>query len=611
VLSWVTCALNNSSSVFAPLKDSNPSPVRIHRLRRVWFEANMKELVTIQVGNYANFVGSHFWNFQDELLGLASDPNADLVFKNQDLNMDVLYRSGETHQGIPTYTPRLVSINLRGSLGSMSSHGTLYKESAPTPSDILTWTGGVSTQAYTPHNKNLFLQRLYEEENLSTVNENTGSNNGSHSECQDKDIIESLENDVQFWTDYSKVHYHPRSLYELSGVWTDVDEFDNYGNGTNSFSWSSQGEEISDSLRFFVEECDHIQGFQFLVDDSGGFSAVAAEFLENIADEYKSTPVLLYTVRGPGPRASPQSRKRTILGDLHDAVSFSRLSSYCKLIVPVGLPSLSKSKASKFLRIEDEKHYHSSAVYAAALHSISLPFRMLPVGPTTDACSVSGAVDVHGVIQMLSGQGRQNIVTVLDVAMPAHALNGGPNQLSLLENLQPLTPQVVEDVEDMQAIEYMTVHGALAPGGHHASVSEVKDKVDAASLRANTRPLFRHLSVARAPLPIPLPFPSIFGNHVGQHGEFIGSEMTNSSSKGSIDVYSIPMAARLRSSNAVLPLLESKLQKLHRFGIERGAVGAEILRSWGFGKEELEEMEEMLSKMVSTLCPPHFSSDSD
>ncbi|XP_061364318.1 uncharacterized protein LOC133307773 isoform X2 [Gastrolobium bilobum] len=53
----------------------------------------MKEIVTNQVGDFANFVGSHFWNFQDELLGLASDPHSDSVFKNPDLNMDVLYRT--------------------------------------------------------------------------------------------------------------------------------------------------------------------------------------------------------------------------------------------------------------------------------------------------------------------------------------------------------------------------------------------------------------------------------------------------------------------------------------------------------------------------------------
>ncbi|XLS57018.1 hypothetical protein HN51_006773 [Arachis hypogaea] len=99
----------------------------------------MKELVTIQLGDFANYVGSHFWNFQDELLGLAEDLNADSVFKNHDLNMDVLYRTGETQQGIFTFTPRLLSINMRCSLGSLSSHGTLYKEITSSPSDVVTW----------------------------------------------------------------------------------------------------------------------------------------------------------------------------------------------------------------------------------------------------------------------------------------------------------------------------------------------------------------------------------------------------------------------------------------------------------------------------------------
>ncbi|ESW28828.1 hypothetical protein PHAVU_002G021300 [Phaseolus vulgaris] len=514
--------------------------------------------------------------------------------------------------GIPSYTPRLVSINLRGSLGSMNSHGTLYTEVASTSPDVVTWTGKVSTQASEPFKRNLFLQRLYEEEeNSNMLNEIPGSKNGSPSEYEDKEIIECLENGVQFWSDYSKVHYHPRSLYELDGVWPVVEEFNNYGIGRDCFAWAAQGEEISDRLRFFVEECDNIQGFQFIVDDSGGFSAVAAEFLENIVDEYTNIPVLLYAVQGSGPRTNLQSRKRTVSEVLHDSISFSRLSSYCKLIVPVGLPSLSKSKASRFLHIEDAKHFHSSAVYAAALHSISLPFRMVPVGPTADACSSSGAVDIHGVVQMLSGQGRQNMVSVLDVAMPAPALTGGQNDLSLLEMLQPLTPQTADDVEDMLAIEHMTVHGALASEGHRASVGEVKDTVEGAFRCANTRPMSCHLSVALCPLPIPLPFPSIFGNNVGKQGELMGSQTINSSPKGSLEIHSVPMAARLRSSSVVLPLLENKLQNLQRFGIQRGAAGAELLRSWGFGMEELMEMDEMLSKMVAALRPPQLTSDSD
>ncbi|CAB4287466.1 unnamed protein product [Prunus armeniaca] len=553
----------------------------------------MRELVTLQVGSFANFVGSHFWNFQDELNGLAEDPYADPVFKNQSLNMDVLYRSGETHQGTLTYTPRLVSVDLQGSLGSMSSRGTLYDEGSSASSNILTWGGNVSTHAAEPHKKNLFLQSLYGEEQENSLTFENGVTGGENprTEIHDRDKVESLENGVQYWTDFSKVEYHPQSLYELSGLWVDPQKFDNYGIGRESLSGGLQGEEISERLRFFVEECDHIQGFQFIVDDSG---------------------VLLYAVRGPGSSVDPRSQKQRVSRKLHDAVSFSRLSSLCKLIVPVGLPSLSRSKASTFLCINDEKQYHCSAAYASTLHSLSLPFRMEPLGPTADSSYASGAATVNEVVQILSGQTRQNMVAILDAAMPAPSLTGNQVEQTLLRHLQPLTPEIAKDIEDLQSVESISVHGALGPGGQRASVSEVKDMVHAAYEHATTRPMFCHLSVAQCPLPIPLPFPSIFGNRVGQHGELLSTPIIDSSSRGSLDVHSIPMAARLRSSSAVLPFLENRLGSLRSFGIARGAPGAELVRSWGFAEDELEDMGEVLSKMITTLDPrSQMSSDSD
>ncbi|KAK3200333.1 hypothetical protein Dsin_023748 [Dipteronia sinensis] len=72
------------------------------------------------------------------------------------------------------------------------------------------------------------------------------------------------------------------------------------------------------------------------------------------------------------------------------------------------------------------------------------------------------------------------------------------------------------------------------------------------------------------------------------------------------------MAVRLLSSSAVLPYIENRLGNLRRFGIEQGAPGPELLRSWGFGKDELDDMGETLSKMVMALDPhSQLSSDSD
>lgn len=118
-------------------------------------------------------------------------------------------------------------------------------------------SGRVTTQTSQPLQRNLFLQSLYEEERGNANPENGGTQN----EIQTADLIECLEeNGVRYWTDFSKVHYHPQSLYELNGMWTDIQHFNNYGVGRDAFAGGgSHGEEMTERLRFFMEECDHIQ----------------------------------------------------------------------------------------------------------------------------------------------------------------------------------------------------------------------------------------------------------------------------------------------------------------------------------------------------------------
>ncbi|CAD6269553.1 unnamed protein product [Miscanthus lutarioriparius] len=524
----------------------------------------MREVVTVQVGGFANFVGSHFWNFQDELLGLADDPGADPVFSTAALDMDVLYRAGETQQGVATYCPRLVSVGSRGSLGSLSSSGTLGSSSAAADQpNIFTWSGNVTKSVAKPHERNLFLQSLSEEEqNPSSSN---GRNNAREN-IEDKDLIESLENGVNFWTDYSKVQYHPQSLCELYGSWTDFDKFDNYGTAKEVVSEWSQMEEMNERLRFFVEECDHIQGIQFLVDDSGGFASVAAQFLESIADDYTNTPVMLYCVRNPDSYGSSRNQRETIIRSLHDAVSLSKLSYSCNLMVPVGLPSL--SYLSPLLSIKDERHFHSSAICAAAIHSLSVPFRLL----------------TH----------RKDL-------------------RNIQRSLHSLTPEISDEDEDPYAVESLVVHGALDAGGKRASISQVKDSVCSALEGRATKPKFSHLSLSLCPLPIPLPFPSIFSSSVGQQGEILSNSHPEGTwPKGSLDVVSVPMAARLRSSSAIVPFIERRSTSLQRLGVARGSLGSQVLRDWGFGKEEVEDMGEHLAKMLRPFYPEmDLTSDSD
>ncbi|KAL4376876.1 hypothetical protein GQ457_02G023830 [Hibiscus cannabinus] len=163
-------------------------------------------------------------------------------------------------KGTLTYTPRLLSINFQGSLGSVSSKGTLYNEDSSAPSERICRAGNVSSHASEPRKKNLFLQSLYQEEQgAPLMNGINGGAKDSQNEIQDTDMVSFLDTGVQFWTDLSKVHYHPQSLYEVNGLWMDAQEFDNYGMGQDVFMENLRGEEICDRLRFFIEECDHVQ----------------------------------------------------------------------------------------------------------------------------------------------------------------------------------------------------------------------------------------------------------------------------------------------------------------------------------------------------------------
>ncbi len=51
---------------------------------------------------------------------------------------------------------------------------------------------------------------------------------------------------------------------------------------------------FEDKLHFFSEECDHLQGFQLLVDWDGGFGGVASGIATEIVDEYSSKGLVTF-----------------------------------------------------------------------------------------------------------------------------------------------------------------------------------------------------------------------------------------------------------------------------------------------------------------------------
>lgn len=82
------------------------------------------------------------------------------------------------------------------------------------------------------------------------------------------------------------------------------------------------------------------------MDDSNGFAAVATELLEEVANDYDKSQILLFTVRPPSSLRRPRTLRDSTVRDLHDAISFSELCRFSSYTIPLGLSSFAGSECS-------------------------------------------------------------------------------------------------------------------------------------------------------------------------------------------------------------------------------------------------------------------------
>lgn len=191
---------------------------------------NEREVITFQIGNYSNFVGSHFWNLQESLFKDASSK------KNScsEVLHDILHRHGLNFDtGRRSYTPRVIAFDLRE---NVKSFPRADETSTDDTDDGINWDGNV------------------EKYHRGIENSNCATNS-----CP------STANDVNnlFWTDLTLPCFHNKSLQTIDLLHSETSEgFDHFGCGEMLFRSRKFYDGFEDRLHFFAEECDRLQGFQ-------------------------------------------------------------------------------------------------------------------------------------------------------------------------------------------------------------------------------------------------------------------------------------------------------------------------------------------------------------
>ena len=80
-------------------------------------EMEKHQQITIQIGSYSNFVGSHFWNIQDDILSdVCEEENEEIKDSNSSINNQTIEYQRERLFQIKEnnkITPRVVIIEQR------------------------------------------------------------------------------------------------------------------------------------------------------------------------------------------------------------------------------------------------------------------------------------------------------------------------------------------------------------------------------------------------------------------------------------------------------------------------------------------------------------------
>ncbi|XP_054729635.1 protein misato [Anastrepha obliqua] len=534
--------------------------------------ASGREVVTLQFGNFANYIGAHWWNIQE------SSFNYNPEGAPSEINHDVLYREGVNLNRQVTYTPRLLLVDLDGSLKHLPREGELYGNSIKRTQD-------------NDANEEDAVKKLKEDlQTLSTevevVQQPTASRHDFQKDLDNpvvdiQDIDYSLTDNVETWTDYLYARYHPRTVNVINEYKHNPEKqtFDTFACGVQLWKTEQFEEEFCDKIRKYVEECDYLQGFQTIFDCFNGYSGLATECLAHLNDEYGKANFAL-------PVYSPQNTlfenadepMTDSIRVVNSALAFQKLSEQASLFVPLSTcdrvwRQLGKARQIRALNYKSDNLYQTSAVLAAYLDTISLRYRLR---------NAPSAYSLAGFCGDINNYGRKLAAAGFALPFP---MQHDQDLIDCLDKFEgsiftPLTPNC--SIGTDYIIQSLCVRG-IPHERLKRPLEKAKDQMRMAAYKCDSvSEMFQlylqcanhasmaHVASVSMAMPTRIPYPSeMFTEEVTKLGFLSAATKRPAEEK----VVSVPTLAAAQSSSELGDTLETlhreakrvKIAKLHRY----------------------------------------------
>jgi len=547
--------------------------------------SSTKEIVTLQFGHYSNFVGTNWWNLQES--SFVYDPQVVKEFPKE-VNHDVLFREGKTISGHTTFTPRLVLVDLHGSLGTLRREGNLYHQDIN--EENIQWVGDVTLHESEAVKKNKFLKDLEDnqatndsgdDDEVSSLKKVTEANDPDDQDnlkpenepiksevCEASNQSYHLDSDVKVWSDILRTGLHPRSVHSINEYQHNdaQDTFNIFGQGQQIAKLHREWDDLENRIRYFTEECDHLQGFQIIFDNNGGFGGLTASTLAYLSDEFSSKSRFSIAVTPATPPDQTALERATRI--INSALSLHHCTDQSSLYLPISLANSLWKKVGApvnldHLEYKAELDYHTSAILATALDTASLPYRK-EHNPAT-------ITDITG---SFSAYGRK--VSALNLSLP-FPLHLGTSVADTLMNLgerdpwQSITPGVSCTSSPYfqscvlrgvpQATKFVS---SKTPSSQLLSSCSSVDDVLKLYLCETYPNTFNSGCYMRDGAVTSAPFPHIFTPNVNWQGY-----LSSSQRPAHLGVERVPTMTSLQSSSDIFPHINTLVESAAKFNLSK------------------------------------------
>ncbi|VUC19789.1 unnamed protein product [Clonostachys rosea] len=309
----------------------------------------MREIVTLQLGHLSNYTATHFWNAQEAYFTYSQD-------QESAVDHDVHWRPGIAADGSDTFLPRTVIYDLKGGFGSLRKINALYEDESAAvqpdvPSSSSVWPG-----------KSV----LHRQQPLEVSAYQLSLDDGRQPERLSK-------SSVRYWSDFSRVYYHPKSLVQLYDfeLNSSIRPFERYPMGVELFQTLDKEFDIVDrDFRPFVEECDMMQGIQALATLDDAWGGFAAKYLDELRDEYPKSCIWLWGLQSPLVDVTREKRQLRLT---NTAQTIAEVRSSASMVVPLMMP---EHGVPSNTCVDPTSPWHVSAAFATAIETANLGSRL-------------------------------------------------------------------------------------------------------------------------------------------------------------------------------------------------------------------------------------------